>query len=174
MPGFSSESASCFLVSKPENENNESGSRLHARDWRRIFLDLVSKPNIKCQKFLSRLNVRDWIGEIPIHVLNVFGVMRVPISFFRHGFFSQKFCPFCVSLRYAKGPWVTCDGFVSCYILKTSIFVSLPKLKTHFTQTPEHFSLNSFFLKLFISFESLLAFWLTLSELRIARDSCSW
>ena len=38
-------------VSKPENEDNKSRSRLDARDWRRFFLGLVSKPEIKCQKF---------------------------------------------------------------------------------------------------------------------------
>ena len=34
------------LVSEPENEDNKSRSRLHARDYRRFFLDLVSKPEI--------------------------------------------------------------------------------------------------------------------------------
>ena len=52
------------LVSKPENEDNKSRSRLDARDWRRFFLGLVSKPEIKCQKFwvssrCARLNLRN-------------------------------------------------------------------------------------------------------------------
>ena len=52
------------LVSKPENEDNKSRSRLDARDWRRFFLGLVSKPEIKCQKFsvssrCARLNQRN-------------------------------------------------------------------------------------------------------------------
>ena len=52
------------LVSKPENEDNKSGSRLNARDWRIFFLGLVSKPEIKCQKFsvssrCARLNQRN-------------------------------------------------------------------------------------------------------------------
>ena len=39
------------LVSKPENVDNKSQSRLNARDCRTFFLGLVSKHEIKCQKF---------------------------------------------------------------------------------------------------------------------------
>ena len=52
------------LVSKPENEDNKSRSRIDDQDWRRIFLDHVSKPEIKSQKILTsswcaRLNRRN-------------------------------------------------------------------------------------------------------------------
>ena len=57
--------------SKPENEDDKSGSRLDDRDWRRIFLDLVSKPEIKCQKILvssrcARLNGRNSHSRLEI------------------------------------------------------------------------------------------------------------
>ena len=59
------------LVAKPENEDNKSLSRLHARDWKRLFLDLVSKPEIKCQKSLvssqcARLNRRNSYSRLKV------------------------------------------------------------------------------------------------------------
>ena len=64
------------LVSKPENEDNKSGSRLDARDWRIFFLGLVSKPEIKCQKFsvssrCARLNRRNSHSRLEIEKITL-------------------------------------------------------------------------------------------------------
>ena len=64
------------LVSKPENEDNKSGSRLDARDWRIFFLGLVSKPEIKCQKFsvssrCARLNRRNSHSRLEIEKMTL-------------------------------------------------------------------------------------------------------